>query len=65
MNVLPVGTSVDVRISRDPGTFVTNGEVIYTFERRGMGIVFVETTKEQMEILDLWLAERASVVAII
>jgi hypothetical protein len=65
MNVLPVGTSINVRISRDREAFVTDGEVIYAFERRGMGIVFVGTSRDQLEILDLWLAQRALIVAII
>jgi hypothetical protein len=65
MNVLPVGTSLHVRISRDEETFATNGDVIYVLERRGMGIVFMDTPKDQLEILDSWLAERASIVAII
>jgi hypothetical protein len=65
MNVLPVGTSLEVRMSRGQETFVTKGDVIYVLERRGMGIVFTDTPDEQLAILDSWLAARSSVVAII
>ena len=65
MNVLPVGTSLEVSTSRGQETFVTKGDVIYILERRGMGIAFTETPTDQLEILDSWLAERSSIVAII
>jgi len=65
MNVLPMGTALNVRISRGRETLVTNGEVIYLVERRGMGVLFVDTPADQMKILDSWLAERSSIVAVI
>ena len=52
MNVLPVGTSLEVSMSRGQETFATNGDVIYVLERRGMGIVFTDTPDEQLAILD-------------
>ena len=57
MNALPVGTSLNVRIARDQGAFVTKGKIIYVHERIGVGVVFIDPPKDQLEILDSWLAE--------
>jgi len=65
MNVLPMGTQLNVRISRGQNTFVTTGEIIYLVERRGMGVLFVDTPEDQLKILDEWLAERSSIVPVI
>jgi PilZ domain-containing protein len=56
LNSLPVGTLLDVRISREQGTFVTKGKTIYVQERFGMGVVFLDPTEDQLRILDSWLA---------
>jgi PilZ domain-containing protein len=56
LNTLPVGTLLDVRISREQGTFVTKGKTIYVQERLGMGVVFLEPKEDQLRILDSWLA---------
>jgi len=53
-----------VRISRDQGTFVTKGKIIYVHERIGMGVVFLDPLKEQLQILDSWLAELPSDAAV-
>jgi hypothetical protein len=58
-STLPVNTSFKVFISREDRTFMTNGRVIYVHEGIGMGIVFVDTAKEQQEILNDWLADVA------
>jgi PilZ domain len=55
----PVDTFVNVIISRDGKTFVTNGKIIYAHERIGVGIVFVDSSEEQLKILDSWLADAA------
>lgn len=57
LNTLPTGTSIQLRISRDRGTFITAGKVIYAQEPMGMGIAFEETAPDQMKVLDTWLAE--------
>jgi hypothetical protein len=57
LNTLPKGTSVQLRISRDRGSFATAGTVVYTLESMGMGIAFSETPADQLKILDSWLAE--------
>ena len=56
-NTLPVGTTLNVRISRDQGAFVTPGKILYVQEHIGMGVAFLETPKDQLEILDSWLAQ--------
>ena len=56
-STLPVNTFLKVVISRDENTFMTNGKVIYVHEGIGMGIVFVDSTEDQLEVLNSWLAE--------
>lgn len=56
-STLPVNTLLKVVISCDENTFMTNGKVIYVHEGIGMGVVFVDSTEEQMEVLNSWLAE--------
>jgi PilZ domain len=57
LNILPVGTSLFVRISCDGGTFETKGRILYAHERIGIGVQFLDTSKDQLEILDSWLAK--------
>jgi hypothetical protein len=60
LNPLPVGTSLNLVISRDQGSFATKGRVIYVHERSGMGILFLDPTGDQLQILHYWLAEHPS-----
>jgi hypothetical protein len=60
LNTLPPGTMVRLRIIRDKGTFFTRGRIIYVHEGIGMGVLFVDTAADQMEILDAWIADLAS-----
>jgi hypothetical protein len=64
LNTLPVGTPLNVRISCDQGTFVTKGKIIYVHERIGMGVVFLDPPKDQLQVLDSWLAELPSTAAL-
>jgi hypothetical protein len=57
LNTLPVGSLVDVLISRDQGNFATKGKIIYALERMGMGVAFLDPPDNQLQILDSWLAE--------
>jgi len=57
LNTLPVGTALNVLISRDQGTFVTKGKIIYVHEKFGMGVLFLDPSKDQLQVLDSWLAE--------
>jgi len=55
-NTLPVGTSLDLYIFHDRGTFATKGKVLYLREQIGMGVSFLDLPKDQSEVLDSWLA---------
>ena len=57
LNTLPVQTVVEVRITRDRGTFVSPGKIIYTQEAMGMGVAFFDTSADQLKVLDSWLTE--------
>ena len=57
---VPVGTSLKVIISRDQRTFVAKANVIHVQEQMGMGIAFLDAAKDQVEILNSWLAELPS-----
>jgi hypothetical protein len=59
INPLPLGTSLKLVISRDQGTFATNGKVIYVQEAIGMGVAFVDPSPEKVKVLDTWLASRS------
>ena len=62
----PMGTALDVRISRDQVTFVTKGKTLYIHleEGIGMGIGFLDPPEEQLQILDSWLAELPSAASL-
>jgi PilZ domain len=57
LNTLPVGTPLNVLISRDQGVFVTRGKILYIHEGFGMGVAFIEPSRDQLRVLDSWLAE--------
>ena len=59
LNPFPVGTHLNVVISRDQGTFATKGNVIYAHEGMGMGVAFRDPTHDQLTILDSWLAQHS------
>ena len=58
-STLPVNTFLRVVISRDGQTFITSGKIIYVHDGIGVGVLFVDSTEEQLEILESWLAEAA------
>jgi PilZ domain len=64
LNALPVGTPLNVLISRDQGVFVSKGKIIYVHEGFGMGVAFVNPSNEQLKVLDSWLAELPSEAAL-
>lgn len=57
LNTLPVGTKIRLIVTRDLGTFTTLGRIIYVQEGMGMGVAFLETSPDQLAVLDTWLAE--------
>lgn len=60
MITLPQGTQLDVRISRDQGSFTSKGKIVYVQEGMGMGVAFLDVAPDQLKILDSWLAEISS-----
>lgn len=64
MNALPVGDLLNLRISNDHGTFSAQGKIIYVHERIGMGVVFLDPPKDQLDVLDGWLHEMPPSAAI-
>jgi len=60
LNTLPPSTVIQVRVSRDKGTFSSPGKIMYVQDRMGMGVAFVDTPADQLKILDSWLAELTS-----
>jgi hypothetical protein len=59
LNVLPLGAVLHLLISCDQGAFATQAKVIYVQEHIGMGIAFLDTPEDQLQILDSWLANLA------
>jgi hypothetical protein len=57
LNTLPVGTQINLRVTRDQGAFATPGRIIYVQEGMGMGVAFLEMSADQLVVLDSWLAE--------
>ena len=60
LNTLPAGTMIQLRVSRDQGTFATTGKIIYAQDGMGMGVAFIDPPADQLRTLDAWLAELAS-----
>ncbi|HTR46986.1 MAG TPA: PilZ domain-containing protein [Verrucomicrobiae bacterium] len=60
LNTLPIGTIIQVRVSRDQGVFACPGRIIYIQEGMGMGVAFFDVSDEQLKVLDSWLAELAA-----
>lgn len=60
LNTLPVPTIVEVHVSRDRGTFMSRGRIIYAQDGMGMGIAFLEMSDDQSKILHAWLEELQS-----
>jgi hypothetical protein len=60
LNTPPVGTPVNIVISKDQETFTTDGAIIYRQEGKGMGVGFKQPAPEQLRILDLWLEASTS-----
>jgi hypothetical protein len=58
-STFPVNTLLKVFISHDGRTFKTSAKVIFEHARFGMGIVFVDSAVDQLEILNSWLADAA------
>jgi len=60
LNTLPVGTKINVQVTRDQGSFESPGKIIYVQEGMGMGVAFLEPAADQLRVLDTWLTEISS-----
>lgn len=63
LNTLPVGTVLSLEVSCDRGKFVAKGTIIYAHPGIGMGIAFLDSTEEQLMVLDSWLSVLPSTTA--
>lgn len=50
-------STVALRISRDNESFETRATVVYSQAGMGMGLVFTTSEFDQLQVLDMWLAE--------
>ena len=55
-STFPADTALAVVISRNDETFASNGKVVYAHDGIGMGLAFVDTPNDQVEMLNSWLA---------
>jgi PilZ domain len=53
----PVATSVKMRLSVDDRCFEVQAKVVYSLPGMGMGMAFVATAPEQLEVLKRWIGE--------
>jgi EAL domain-containing protein (putative c-di-GMP-specific phosphodiesterase class I) len=60
----PVGTLLELYIASDRGTFATKGRILYVQERIGMGVAFLDLSKDQSQVLDSWLADLPSAASL-
>jgi hypothetical protein len=59
LNLLPEGSTVHLRITKDTGIFECKGRVIYIHPGLGMGVSFTEMAPKDKAVLDGWLAALA------
>jgi PilZ domain len=57
LNPFAVGTEVQLRVTRDQGSFEAKAKVVYCDPSFGMGLAFTEVAPEQRLVLENWLAE--------
>jgi len=50
----PLGTTIEVKITKGGESFVASGRVVYSSDK-GMGLTFGDIDKEQLERLEAWL----------
>lgn|GEM_PF-2467216 len=60
---LPLDMQFNLRICRGDETFATSGKIIYVRPWIGMGVVFLDPPKGQIDILESWLVRLPSTVA--
>jgi hypothetical protein len=60
LSQLPLDMELNLRICRGDETFATSGKIIYLTPSIGMGVVFLDPPKDQMDILESWLVRLPS-----
>ena len=50
----PLGTAIEIKITKGGESFVAPGRVVYSSEK-GMGLAFGQLGENQLEILEIWL----------
>lgn len=60
LNPFPEGSLVGLQILRDRGVFEAKAKVVYCDPNCGMGLAFIQMTREQRSVLEEWLAEIVS-----
>jgi hypothetical protein len=59
MNPFAVGTIIKIRLTKDEAAFEADAKVMFSHAGMGMGVAFVSTVPQQLQILHDWLAELA------
>ena len=54
---LTLGTGIDIRITKNSQSFEARARVVYIQPGKGMGLMFTSIPREQLQILDTWIAE--------
>lgn len=57
MNPLPVGTDINLRLTKDGKSFHTKARVVYCQNSVGMGLLFTEIEPMQRPVLEKWFSE--------
>jgi hypothetical protein len=55
--ILPVGASLNLRITHNGAEYSTSGKVVHTVSGEGVGIMFTAADPGDEELLDSWLVE--------
>jgi hypothetical protein len=55
--ILPVGASIDLKITHNGAEYNTSGEVVHAVSGEGVGIMFTAADPGDEELLNSWLME--------
>ena len=55
--ILPVGASVDLKITHNGAEYNTSGKVVHAVSGEGVGIMFIAADPGDEELLESWLME--------
>jgi hypothetical protein len=57
INPFPVGTAVEIHLTKDDQSFVAQAKVVYGMSGLGMGLMFTSVDPEQLRTLQRWITE--------